>query len=897
MHYIAQPKFYEHLNYLSVMRIIFILIMIFTISSHGFAQNIGIGTNTPNSSALLDLTDTTRGILIPRMTQAQRLAIQNPADGLMVYQTDNGKGLWSYDGTEWSLFIKLPSGGTNGSVLTYCPQGLVWTSDGTCPGALESLNCSDAEYPIIFVNQLITNSDAVPVVIPYVGLYDGPVKNSFLRSSGVEGLFLIGDFSTTTIIQDSGTFTFYLFGQPSSSGNANFDLNIGGKRCTLSIPVYKAPAITALNCAAVIHQATLYQGVNYTSGEVISRVPYTGGNGGFLEQKTFSSSGVSGLTAVIENTQLAVGDDSLTIRYYGQANQAGIASFSLDINGTTCTLTRPVSPPATISSITCDEAEIPRLDAVPLDAAGVLINIPYTGGDGGTFPYQAISSTGVTGVQLIIGNPATNNGTFANGDGMLEARLKGIPSTGGTAQFALNIGGQSCTLSVPFYEGTLSSIECGEAEIPVLRNDDQISVDFNLPVKGGDGGIFVKRQVPSTGVTGLVATIGIIDGPDITNLPTGDGVLPVYIEGFPSSEGTAEFILNFGGQSCTLQVPIFGPGIISSLDCQNISNVGTLEWGKIVGSDTIFTKIPYTGTKAGYYDTQGFGITSGTVSGITAFLNGGYIKEGNDSLTIYFQGLPNKGAGEVSFELNILEQTCTITRMVNLPPADPLRDHSCGAPFVHNGALTYGTMTDGEGNVYKTIQIGTQEWMAENLRVTKYRNGDNIVRVSSGVSLQQEGNQSTGAYCSPAFDSAYDCPYGKLYNWFAVTSTNNLCPEGWHVPTDSEWGTLENLLGQNQGNCCFGAAGKMKNTGTNYWENDFFGATNASGFSALPAGFVLSGQDFLGLGRFATFWSSSISSLSDDLGYFISLSFEEENISDFRDFKKTNASSVRCVKD
>jgi hypothetical protein len=635
------------------MRFILSLLIFLMFALNGFAQNIGIGTGNPNPAAALDITDTTKGILIPRMTQVQRLAIQNPVDGLMVYQTDNGKGLWSYDGTEWALFIKLPGGGTKGSFLTYCPQGLAWTSDGTCPGALESLNCSEAEYPRIFVNDLYTFNNPAAITIPYVGLNAGSFTIQ-TNATGTNDLLTL--FGAGLIAEGVGTFNLSLVGLPTTSGNYNFDLNIGGKRCTLSIPVYEQPAVTTLNCETVRNQGNLYQGVQYTAGEVISRVPYTGGNGGLVLLNAFPSSGVSGLNAaVIENTQLAVGDDSLTIRFYGQANTAGIASFALNIAGKSCTLTRAVSPPATISSLQCDETEIPLLDAIPLDAAGIPINIPYTGGDGGTFPRQIFSSTGVTGLWLTVGSAATNNGTFANGDGMLEAILTGTPTAGGTAQFALNIGGQACTLSVPFVEGTVTSIACNEAEIPVLRDNDQVTFYFNLPVKGGNGGAFVRRQVFSEGVTGLVATIGITDGPDITNLPNGDGVLPVLIDGFPSSEGTAEFVINFGGQSCTLQVPIYGAGTISSLDCQNARNVGVLEWGKLVASDTIFTKIPYVGTKAGYYDSQSFGISSGTVSGVGAFLASGIIKEGNDSLTIYFQGTPI-GTGVASLELDVQQE-------------------------------------------------------------------------------------------------------------------------------------------------------------------------------------------------------------------------------------------------
>jgi uncharacterized protein (TIGR02145 family) len=153
--------------------------------------------------------------------------------------------------------------------------------------------------------------------------------------------------------------------------------------------------------------------------------------------------------------------------------------------------------------------------------------------------------------------------------------------------------------------------------------------------------------------------------------------------------------------------------------------------------------------------------------------------------------------------------------------------HTCGATNVHNPSKTYGTMTDQQGNVYKTIVIGTQEWMAENLKTTIYRNGDAIANVTEDA---QWGDLTTGAWCYYDNDSQNDCPYGKLYNWLAVVDYRNLCPTGWHVPTDAEWTTLTNFLGGETG------GGKLKSTGLQYWVSPNIAATNESGFSGLPGG-------------------------------------------------------------
>ena len=104
----------------------------------------------------------------------------------------------------------------------------------------------------------------------------------------------------------------------------------------------------------------------------------------------------------------------------------------------------------------------------------------------------------------------------------------------------------------------------------------------------------------------------------------------------------------------------------------------------------------------------------------------------------------------------------------------------------------YGSVTDIDGNTYRTIVIGEQEWMAENLMVEHYANGDWIPNVTNDA---QWGNLSTGAWCYYNNDPQFECPYGKLYNWYTVADPRNVCPTGWHVPTDAEYTILTNYLG------------------------------------------------------------------------------------------------------
>ena len=114
-------------------------------------------------------------------------------------------------------------------------------------------------------------------------------------------------------------------------------------------------------------------------------------------------------------------------------------------------------------------------------------------------------------------------------------------------------------------------------------------------------------------------------------------------------------------------------------------------------------------------------------------------------------------------------------------PSQAITSNATGNPNIHNANCTYGVMTDQEGNVYKTIVIGTQEWMAENLNTSIYRNGDAILTNLDNAIWQ---NTTSGAWAYNSNDSSYAFPYGKLYNWYACVDARQLCPVGWHVPTD-----------------------------------------------------------------------------------------------------------------
>ena len=232
--------------------------------------------------------------------------------------------------------------------------------------------------------------------------------------------------------------------------------------------------------------------------------------------------------------------------------------------------------------------------------------------------------------------------------------------------------------------------------------------------------------------------------------------------------------------------------------------------------------------------------------------------------------------------------------------------NSIGTAYGSNmafSAIPPGQVTDIDGNTYNTITIGTQVWMAENLKTTKYDNGDEIgTTVDPALNIADE--------TTPKYQWAYDGEesnvdiYGRLYTWWAAVDNRNICPTDWHVPTDEEWMQLESALGMSEDELEVlheirgtDEGGKMKSTGTTYWESPNKGATNESGFSALPGGNKVASGHFKDIESITWFWCSSENDEDNPpTGFFRALSFEEGGIGRCSQYK-CQGFSIRCVKD
>lgn len=208
-----------------------------------------------------------------------------------------------------------------------------------------------------------------------------------------------------------------------------------------------------------------------------------------------------------------------------------------------------------------------------------------------------------------------------------------------------------------------------------------------------------------------------------------------------------------------------------------------------------------------------------------------------------------------------------------------------------------GSVTDVDGNVYRTIKIGNQWWFAGNLKVTHYRNGEAISHVTDSATWV---DLSTGAFSIYDNDTSNLAPYGRMYNWFATNDGRGLAPIGWHVPTDDDWKQLEMSLGLSQSEADAwewrgtDQGGRLKERGTVHWSGPNYGATDETGFAARPGGYCGGTRQFLQIGYQAHFWSST--EYSPTYAFIRYLDFWDERI--YRaTSKKQLGLSIRCVKD
>ena len=269
---------------------------------------------------------------------------------------------------------------------------------------------------------------------------------------------------------------------------------------------------------------------------------------------------------------------------------------------------------------------------------------------------------------------------------------------------------------------------------------------------------------------------------------------------------------------------------VDSIYCNNIKISG---YGFKSEISNFLVTINYKGGNGGNFPAKS--VASSGVTGLTAFIKSSNLQVGDGELNYEITGIPTS-IGKASFIIMIGQKSCQFSININ------------ENPIIVTAA---SNIKDIDGNEYKTIMIGKQQWMAENLKVTRYNEGTKIQNI---VSNSEWSVITSGAFCSYQNNTSNDLKNGKLYNWYAVdmikNNNKNICPNGWHVPSDGEWTILTDYLGGSNS-----AGEKMKELGINNWM-----LTNNSRnylFSALPSGMRLNDGYFNELNCSANWWSTT----------------------------------------
>jgi uncharacterized protein (TIGR02145 family) len=730
-------------------------------------------------------------------------------------------------------------------------------------GTIAGLNCGGAATN----GSLFSGAAAVNVssVVPYTGGNGSAYLGQSINSAGVTGL--TATLAPGNFVSGNGTLTYTITGTPSTTGNATFALSIGGQTCSLTrVVTTLTGTISNLNCGLASASGVL--NANQAATGVAGAIPYSGGNGGVHQGQSISSSGVSGLTLSLNPGTFATGNGTLEYGISGTPVGSGTASFALNIGGQTCTLTRVVNQPAgSISALNCSSVSNIGTLTQQTAATGVSSIFVYSGGNGGPYGAQTIASTGVSGLIATL-----TPGNFAVGSGAITYSITGTPNAAGVATFELSLGGQTCSLTrvVTTLTGSISNLNCGSASASgvLYANQAATGVAGAIPYTGGNGGIHQGQDVSSSGVSGLTLTI------NSGAFATGNGTLEYSISGTPVGSGTASFALNIGGQTCTLTRVVnqlVVAGIISNLACSSATITGALTQGTAAAG--VSFSVPYSGGNGGTHSGQS--VNSTGVQGLVATLSAGSFSGSTGSLTYTINGTP-LASGTASFALNIGGRTCTLTRTV---------EPSATSSFPNNTVFCGGIQT---AIVPVSSPSTGRTWMDRNLGASKVATSS--TDTGSFGDLYQWGRRADGHQCknssislalsssdTPSNSNFIVAPNGlsdwrspqNSTLWQGVSGTNNPCPTGYRLPTQSEL-----------------------NAELQSWTNKNSSGAFASPLKLPSSGFRWYDDGTLGPTSFAFYWTSQVSG-----NYSIPLIFNSSSAGITSAWERANGFSVRCIKD
>ncbi|PWN57546.1 hypothetical protein C1634_025605, partial [Chryseobacterium viscerum] len=705
-------------------------------------------------------------------------------------------------------------------------------SGGSVSPVLGSLDCNGS----LSVGHLYSGeiSNGVSSVVSYTNGNGAAYNAQDILSTGVTGL--TAHLSAGSLSNGNGSLTYTINGTPSGPGTASFAIGIGGQSCTLTRTVVLSSAVSSLDCSGAVNSGTLTEG-SAVSG-VSSVISYTGGSGGLYSAQSVSSTGVTGLTATLASGTFMTGTGSLTYKVSGTPSMGGTASFLITIGGQSCTLTRDVLFPVTVSSLDCSGAVNNGTLTGGSAASGVSSVISYTGGDGSTYDGQSVSSTGVTGLTATF-----SSGTLANGNGSVTYTISGTPSAGGIAYFPINIGGKSCVLTRMVNPTPGITLAQNRTYMIASVYDDDY-LPYTVPTgaattntQAADG----SNEVVTVNVQGTITPSGVMITIPVT--ATGSGTLPAYsttitIPADMTEDGISRNLTlswasqayTSGTKSITATIKAIGGTLnVKKLDVN--SGIGNDALGVLMGQFTY----PY--NSAG--NTTSYSVRD--IAGIPDRMFGVADNTGSTSshMMLYLPIVAEDG--NIWLNNNLGANYANI----NHASFDPAQQATSSIDYLAYGSLfQWGRKPD--GHELMTWTSGTAGTAVNGTTSTLNNTPGHALFISSNTDWRTTQDDTL---------------------WASASSANNPCPLGFKVPTATEITTLATAAGITNGTTAASSALKFPLSG----RRSFNGS-------------------FSGLGSFGYYWSSSIASTNSSY-YVFGSNFTVSSV------RRAFANGVRCIKD